>query len=584
MSRLLFRGMDFDRAHFLAVARGERPADVVFRGGRLVNVLTGEVYRCDVAVAAGRVAALGEGFDGMTMVDVTGRYLAPGLIDAHCHVESTLVPPAELARVAAAHGVTTLVADTHEIANVLGPDGIRYMATDARGAPARFVFQAPSCVPATPLATSGGRLDAADLAGLRTEGVVWGLAEVMDVPGAAGGNPEVTAKIAAFTDRPVDGHAPGLTPPLLDAYCAAGVTNDHESTTVAEGRDKLRRGMAVFLREGSVARDLITLLPLVTPEQERRLALCTDDRHPDDLLAKGTIDHAVRRAIAGGVPPVTALRLATLNAADLLGLSDRGALVPGRLADLIVFDDLEAPRPSQVYLAGRLVAEDGALPPHIPNIVPPAVRDTVHIDWDGIDLRLPAQIGAMRAMRLHPDDLWTDEVWVGPRVENGLVVADPDRDLAKLVVIERHTASGRVGRALLANLGLRRGAIASTVCHDHHNLIAAGADDRSLLTAARAVAEAGGGLAVAVNETVAALLPLPIAGLMSDQPIEDVAAALGRIVAAARDLGVTPPHPVMSLSFLGLEVIPALKLTDRGLIDVAQQTVVAPFAEQPVST
>jgi len=576
--------MDFDRAHLLAVAGGEQPADVVFRGGRLVNVITGEVYRCDVAVAAGRVAALGDDLAGKTVVDVGGRYLAPGLIDAHCHVESSLVPPAELARVAAAHGVTTLVADPHEIANVLGAAGVRYMAEDAAGAVARVIFQAPSCVPATTLATTGGRLEAADLAHLRADGVAWGLAEVMDVPGAAAGDPAVTAKISAFAGRPVDGHAPGLAPPLLDAYCAAGVTDDHESTTVAEGREKLRRGMALFLREGSVARDLTTLLPLITPEVERRLAFCTDDRHPDDLLAEGTIDHALRRAIAGGVPPLMALRLATLNAADLLGLADCGALVPGRRADLIVFEDLQAPRPVQVYRAGRLVAEDGVLPPRRPSHPPAAVRATVHIDWQHIDLRLPAQPGTMRAMRIHRNDLWTDEVWLAPRVENGFVVADPARDLAKLVVIERHTASGRVGRGLVTGLGLRRGAIASTVCHDHHNLIAAGADDRSLLTAARAVSDAGGGLAVAVGGQVTALLPLPIAGLMSDQPIDAVATALRRIVAAARDLGTPLRHPFMTLSFLGLEVIPALKLTDRGLVDVARQAVVAPFAEHAVGT
>jgi adenine deaminase len=539
--------MDRDRAHLLAVARGERPADLVLRGGRLVNVVSGEVYPCDVAVAAGRVAALGEGLAGETVVDLAGRYLAPGLIDAHCHVESSLVPPAEYARAAAAHGVTTVVADPHEIANVLGPEGIRYIAAGAAGAPARVVFQAPSCVPATPLATTGGRLDAADLARLRAEGVVWGLAEVMNVPGAVGGDPAVIAKIAAFAGRPVDGHAPGLGPPLLDAYCAAGVTNDHESTTAAEAQEKLRRGMGLFLREGSVARNLTALLPLVTPETERRLALCTDDRDPDDLLADGTIDHAVRQAIAGGVPPVTALRLATLNAADLLGLTDRGALAPGRRADVIVFDDLAAPRPTQVYLAGRLVAADGALPPHRPGTPPATVRDTVHIDWDGVDLRLPAHAGAMRVMRVHPEGLCTEEVRVLPRVEDDCVVADPARDLAKLVVIERHTASGRVGRGLATGLGLRRGALAATVCHDHHNLIAAGADDRSLMTAARAVAAAGGGLAVAVDETVTALLPLPIAGLMSDQPIEAVATALGRVVAAARDLGTALPHPFMTL-------------------------------------
>ncbi|RMF81593.1 MAG: adenine deaminase [Nitrospirae bacterium] len=400
----------------------------------------------------------------------------------------------------------------------------------------------------------------------------------MDVAGAVSGEPGVAAKIEAFRGRPVDGHAPGLAPPRLDAYCAAGVTNDHEATSYEEGLAKLRRGMALFLRAGSVADDLDALLPLVTPERERWCALCTDDRHPDDLLARGSVEEAVRRAMAAGLDPVAALRLATLNPATLLGLRDRGALVPGRLADLVVLEELASFTVAAVYVGGRRVSEAGRLPPSAspPDLGPVAGR--CRVDWRRSDLSLPARPGPMRILEVPATGLWTRCALERPPVRGAEAVPDPARDLAKLVVFERHQGSGRTGRCLARGLGLRRGALASTVCHDHHNLIAAGCDDRSIRTAARAAAEAGGGLAVAVGEEVVARLPLPVAGLMSDRPLEEVAAGLARVNRAARELGTRLDHPFMTLSFLGLEVIPEVKLTDRGLVEVGRGAVVDLYA------
>jgi adenine deaminase len=591
-----------DLPHLLAVARGDLPADLVFRDARVVNVFTGEIVAADVSIAGGRVAAVrpaGEGaaLEGAETVDVGGRTLVPGLIDAHVHVESALVTPAQFARAVVPRGVTTVVTDPHEIANVAGLAGIRFMIADAATVPLSVLVNASSCVPASPLATSGATLEAADLAELLGEPAVLGLAEVMNFPGVVAGDPQVLAKLAAFRGRPLDGHAPGLVGRRLDAYAAAGISSDHESTSAEEAREKLRRGMAVFLRQATNAKNLLDLLPVVDRWTERRICLCTDDRVPGDLLDEGSVDHLVRMAIAAGVEPVAALRMASLNTAEHFGLRDRGAVAPGRRADLVVVSDLADFRAEAVWIAGRQVAAGGEALFAAPDTagggcsaeVAAAVRDTVHLPAGGFDFRIAAAGETVRVIGLVPDQLVTEHLTMPARIEGGEAVADPARDLAKIVVVERHGVWARqdvaarsggapsVGRGFVRGLGLARGALAGTFAHDHHNLVAIGVDDRSMATAARAVAEAGGGLAAAEGDRLLARLDLPIAGLMSDRPIEEVRGRLDDLLAAAHGLGSPLHDPFMAMSFLTLEVIPSLKLTDLGLVDVERFEVVPLF-------
>jgi adenine deaminase len=564
----------------LAVARGERPADLLLRNGGLVNVLSGEVYATAIAVAGGVIAGLGADYDAREVMDLEGRFVAPGFIDAHVHVESAMVPPAEFARAVVPRGVTTAVTDPHEIANVLGLAGIRFMLEQSAGVPLDVLVNAPSCVPATHLGTSGAVLGADDLAGLLGHPRVLGLAEVMNYAGVIGGDDEVLAKLRAFRGRPIDGHCPGLSGHRLNAYAAAGIGNDHECTAVAEALDKLRAGLTVFLREATNARNLRALLPLVSPLTERRLCLCTDDRQPADLLEEGSIDHLIRIAIAGGVDPVVAIRMATLNPAEHYGLHDRGAVAPGRRADLVVFRDLAAPRAEMVFRDGKLVAQDGQLLPgetdRLHRVVP-SLPPTVHIDPRRLDFAIRAAGGRVRVIGVIPDQLVTESLVMNAALSNGRAVADPGRDLLKMAVVERHRGTGRTGVGFVRGVGLRRGAIAGTVAHDDHNLVVIGADDASMRTAALAVAKCGGGLAAAAGESVLALLPLPLAGLMSDRPIEEVRDDMRALLAAARGLGTRLHDPFMAMSFLALEVIPALKLTDMGLVDVERFEIVPLF-------
>lgn len=574
--------MTLSLERLLAVARGSEPADLVLRRAQLVNVVSGEIHPADVAICDGLVAGVGSGYEGRAVVDLDGRFLVPGFLDAHVHIESSMVPPAEFARAVLPRGVTTVITDPHEIANVLGLEGIRFMLEDARGLPFTMLVNASSCVPATDMATAGAKLEANDLAALAREPEVLGLAEVMNFPGVVFADPGVLAKIRMFAGKVIDGHCPGLKGKQLSAYAAAGITSDHECTTVEEAREKLRLGMAIYLREATNARNLRTLLPLVTPENERYLCFCTDDRQPADLLEEGSIDHLVRVAIAEGIHPVTAIRMATLNPAEHFRLFDRGAVVPGRRADLVVLTDLQEPRAWQVYVAGQLVAENGKLVSEWPprREPPLEVRNTVRIDWSRVDFSIPARNGKVRVIGVVPDQLITECLLLEPSVQDGQAVADPERDLLKMAVVERHRGSGNVGLGFVKGVGLKRGAIAGTVAHDHHNLVVIGADDRSMLTAARTVADAGGGQAAAEGEKVLALLPLPIAGLMSDLPIEEVRQRMTQLMSSARALGSPLHDPFMAMSFLVLEVIPQLKLTDRGLIDVERFELVPLFLSE----
>jgi adenine deaminase len=561
------------------MARGDRPVPLVLRNARVIDVLGGEIVETHVGVAHSRIVGFGD-FLADTVIDLEGAWLAPGFIDAHVHVESAMVPPGEFARAVVPHGTTTVVTDPHEIANVLGLEGIRFMFDSAKYGPLSMYVMASSCVPATGFATSGAVLRGYDIVPLKSDPWVLGLAEVMNVPGVVTGDEEVLSKLKGFDSMPIDGHSPGLSGPILQAYVAAGVQSDHECTRVEEAREKLRLGMMVLIREGSVAHNLRDLLPLVTPANQHRTCFCTDDRHPADLLDEGHIDHLVRLAIAGGLDPITAIGMATWNPATHFRLWDRGAITPGRRADLVVFHDLGAPRPHMVFRGGQLVARDGRMTIPPPDRPLRPLRGTMNVAWDRVDFAIPLAGRVARVIGLVPDRLETLDLRAVPRSVDGRAESDPASDLLKVAVIERHLASGRTGMGFVRGLGLQRGAIASSVAHDHHNLVVAGVDDRSMLTAVRHVANLQGGWVVAEGDRVLAAVPLPLAGLMSDQPLTVVREEIDRAHAAAAGLGATIRSPFMMLSFVGLEVIPRLRLTDRGLVDVDRFDIVPLWDEK----
>jgi adenine deaminase len=575
-------------AERLAVARGDRPADCVFDDAQLVNVLSGEVHPASVAVLGDTIVGIttpGQpGYDAHERISLGGRYLAPGFIDAHVHIESSLCTPPEFARAVLPRGVTSVITDPHEIANVLGLDGIAYMLERGGQSAITMYANASSCVPATAMETSGAALEAADLAALIGHPRITGLAEMMNYPGVIGGDPAVLAKLEAFAALPRDGHAPAVTGKALNAYVASGIVSDHECTTVEEAREKLRLGLHILIREGTTTRNLRALLPLVSMANHARFAFCTDDRQPADLLDHGSIDMMIRIAIETGLDPITAIRLGTINTANLYRLPDRGAIAPGRKADMVVFSDLNAPRAERVFVNGVLVAEGGAMRTARVPLPARPVRPSLHVaDPAALDFSIAAPADAetpahiISAIR---DQIVTGHVCEPASVRAGQAVADPTRDLLKIAVIERHTGSGRVGVGFIRGFGLQQGAIAGSVAHDHHNLIVIGADDASMRAAVAAVVALGGGLAVAdaaAPEPVLATLALPVAGLMSEAPIETVRAEYDRLLAAARGLGASIDDPFMTMSFMALEVIPALKLTDLGLIDVERFAPIALF-------
>jgi len=586
-----------DLSDFLPVARGDEAADVVLRNGRVINVFTGEVIQADIAVAGetivgvgpGKFASLGDtiAFEGKEEIDLGGRYVCPGLIDAHVHVESSMVTPPHFGRAVVPRGTTTVVSDPHEIANVVGSDGVRYMLDASDGLPLTLYVMLPSCVPATHMATAGADLKADALMGLADLDRVIGLAEFMNVPGLVLGDPEAVAKIEAFQDGVIDGHAPDVKGKWLQAYVGAGPGSDHECTTADEMIEKLRLGMVVFIRQATGAKNLRALVPAVTTENSRRCGLCTDDRHPADLLDEGHLDHLIRLAVAEGLDPVTAIRMATLNIAEWFRLRDRGAIAPGKRADLVVFSDLQDFRAEMVFAGGRLVARDGNLIGAWPESTVDAsrVRGTVDVDWDEVSFAIPvpdpdAATATARVIGLVADQIVTEHLVERVPVRDGEAVADLERDILKLAVIERHRGTGNVGLGFVKGLELERGALAGSVGHDAHNLIVAGCDDVSMMTAARRVGELGGGLVAAAGDEVLSDVPLPIAGLMADDSLETVRRQMDELVGTARDMGSTLHDPLITLGFLALEVIPALKLTDQGLVDVEQFDFVPLFVDE----
>lgn len=570
-------------AAFVDAARGTVPADLVFRNARVVNVLTGEIHEETVGVAGDRVLGFGpyRAADPANEVDLKGAFLAPAFWDAHIHVESTMTTPPVFARLAAAHGTAAVVTDPHEIANVRGAEGLEAFLDSADGLPVEFHVMLPSCVPATHLETAGADLGPADLARFYGRKNVLGLAEMMNVPGFLFGDPNVRAKVdeAASRGLPIDGHSPLLTGLDLNAYVGAGIRTDHECLGREEAAEKARRGMSIWIREGTAAKNLDDLLPLVNATNSERFAFATDDRHPWDLLTHGHVDHHVRRAIALGLDPVLAFRLASLSCARHYGFRDRGAIAPGWRADLVTFESLDDVRADLVVLGGKRVAKGGKLLVDVPSRGIPEGPSFRVDGFDASRLRLPATAGAqVRVIEVRPGSLATGSSTAESLVVDGSAAADPSRDLAKLAVVERHRGTGNVGVSFARGFGLARGAIASSVAHDSHNVVVAGCDDASMETAVRRAAAIGGGIVVAHGAQVLAEVALPVAGLMSNAAMEEVDAAERKANEATRALGTAVDHPFMTLAFLALPVIPELKLTDKGLVDVARFEHVSPFA------
>lgn len=543
-----------NRAQLIAVARGDAAPDTVIEGARVFSAFTREWLDGDVAIAGGRIAGVGS-FEGGERIDGRGKWLVPGFIDAHVHLESSKLTPREFARAVVPRGTTTVVTDPHEIANVAGVEGVKWLLDAAGGLPLDVFVMAPSCVPASGFESPAGPLGPDDMRAILRHPRAIGVAEMMNFPGVIAGDPDVLARLVA---PHVDGHAPGVTGAALNAYVAAGITSDHEAFTAEEALEKRRRGMWVLIREASNARNLRDLLALVREHGPDYCAFCTDDREPDFLFREGHIDQMCRVAVSEGVAPEDVLVMATLHGARAHRLLDRGAIVPGYVADVVLLDDL-------VDFRASLVLKDGRRPDYGAPTAR-ALADTMRSV--PVSFAIEGAPARVRVIEVQEGQLITGAAVEAPLVVDGRVVADPARDLAKIAVIERHHATGRVGLGLVRGFGLRAGAFASTVAHDAHNLVVVGVSDADMKVCADRAQELGGGLVVARDGEVRGELPLPVAGLLSDEPVEVVAGRLEELQALLAEQGVAIGAPFMTLSFLALSVIPSLKITDRGLVDV----------------
>jgi adenine deaminase len=552
--------MDAPLSRRLAVARGDEPADLVIRGGSVLSVFTREWLSTDVAIVDGFIAGLGD-YVGRETIDATGRYVVPGFVDAHMHLESSKLLVDEFARLVLPFGTTAVVADPHEIANVLGTDGVHWLLDATAGLPVDVYFMASSCVPASGFESPRRRLTPGDLDALLRRRRVIGLAEMMNFPGVIAGHDSELEKLALA--RHVDGHAPGVLERSLNAYAAAGIRSDHEAYTAEEGRQRLRAGMWLLIREATAARNLQALLPLLAEYGPGRIAFCTDDREPEHIADDGHINSMVRDAVAYGIPPEDALVCATLSPTLWHGLDELGAVAPGYRADLLLLPDLERFVPDTVLKGGTTVDE-------FPRAeVPDWVRHTVRIGAFGPEqFRIPWTGGEARVIGVIPGQIVTDSLVATPPSRAGEALPDAQQDLAKIAVVERHLGTGRVGLGFVRGFGLQRGAIASTVAHDAHNVVVVGMNDASMAAAVRRLANRGGGIVVVDGAEVLAELTLPVAGLLSDAPFEEVVAASHALAAAAEQIGCTLEAPFQHLSFLALSVIPSLKITDLGLVDV----------------
>ena len=553
-------------ATLIAQGRGQTPADLVLRGGRILDLITGALLEGDIAICGDTIVGTCASYEARKVIDVTGLILVPGFIDTHLHIESSLVTPHEFDRCVAPRGVTTAICDPHEIANVIGPEGIRYFQQAAECTLMDIRVQLSSCVPSTEMETSGARIEAADLAALMGHPKGIGLAEMMNFPGVLVGDPALMAKLDLFRGGHVDGHAPQLTGRDLNGYVAAGIRTEHEATTAAEAREKLQKGMRVLIREGSVSKDMAALAPLLTDLTAPYMCLCTDDRNPLDIAEHGHLDYMIRSLIASGVPPLAAYRAASLSAAEAFGLKDRGLIAPGKRADIVAIDSLEGCHARLVLCGGAEVTDKAfaaratVLPVGRASVKAPHVMPQ--------DFRTTGNREATDVIGIIPGKIITDHLHEVIPITDGDKRPDPARDLIKIAVIERHGRNGNIATGFVRGFGLQAGAIASTVCHDHHNIAVVGADYADMALAANRLGQIEGGFVVVRDGQVLAELALPVAGLMSLEPFEVVRDHLVALRSAARTLGVTLEEPFLQLAFLALPVIPALKITDRGLVDV----------------
>ncbi len=553
----------------ISVAKGESPADLILANARVVNTFNGEIEEASVAIYGGQIAGVGDYEQATEVLDLGGKYVLPGLINGHIHPESSMLHVSQYAKAVVPRGTLAIVTDFHEIANVSGIGGVRYMLRCAQDLPLDIYFMVPSCVPATPLETSGARLTSEDVKIALSWENTLGLGEVMNFPGVLSADEEVLAKIASSAGRVIDGHAPGLKGKELNAYLAAGILSDHESTSLEEAREKLSRGMYVMIREGSSEKNLEALLPLVTDKTYNRCLFVVDDRSCGDLLREGDIDAVVRKAIALGLDPVRAIQLATINSAQYFRLQGLGGVAPGYLANLVVMGDLSSFEAEMVFYRGKLVAKEGKALFSRSIIEDEEMTHTVRVKpFDAEALKMPAPKGASPVIEIVPHQIVTKRVEKRAKVEKGFVVPDVARDILKLVVVERHRATGTIGLGLVKGFGLKRGALASSIAHDSHNIIAVGTADEDIYIAIKEIERLQGGLVIAADGKLLASLALPIAGLLSPEPLEAVVDEFERLKQIARNLGSELDDPFATLSFLALPVIPELRLTDLGLVDV----------------
>ena len=564
----------------IRVASGEGTVDLLIKNGRVVNVFSAEIEERDVAIFGGVVVGFGD-YRAREIVDVDGDFLCPGLVDGHVHIESSMVTIPEFARAVLPNGTTSVVIDPHEIANVLGREGIRFMAESARNIPLNVFIMVPSCVPATHMETSGATIKATDLRPLLKEPWAIGLAEMMNFPGVIFRDPEVLRKIEAANGKRIDGHAPMISGKGLYAYLTAGIRSDHECTTPKEAKEKLKNGMRIMIREGTTARNLRSLIPLVHSKNASRFLLVTDDRHPKELLEEGHIDSMVRQAVQLGLDPILAIQMATLNAAEYFRLDGIGAIAPGYRADIISFDHLGRFQIKKVFKDGKLVAENGNMvsrsiqqrkgPKHLGSVrMKPLKKDAFLLRTDQ---------SLAKVIQLIPDQIVTRKAMERVLLRDGAAYPNLKEDILKIAVVERHKATGNIGIGFVQGFGLKNGAFGSSVAHDSHNIVLVGTNDADMLKVTEIIQAMKGGLAVVSDGKVLASLPLPIAGLMSEASVAQVNLQLEALHRASKTLGCNVPDPFMILSFLSLPVIPELKITDKGLVDVNQFKVVPLFGE-----